>query len=109
MAYHSGRPRSRPRSVRKPLVAAFYAAVKNGLIAASCQSNRPYQYAVLHTGLSGTFATFHTSLEGAQAALTHMRESSPTKEIVAAVRTKYLVQVDAPFELTEADGALSGR
>lgn len=82
-------------------VVRFYAAVKDGRVVASCSTVRRYRYAVLHFTKVGTFATFHTTPEGADRASIHMLASAPQKEIVEVIETKRRLQPGAPFDVAE--------
>ena len=80
--------RTGPRRARR-----YFAVVNDGQVLTSCESTRHYRFVVLHTGLNGTFATFHWTLGGALRAKTRFPvESAPTKQIVAPLVTTTLLR-----------------
>lgn len=85
-------------------VVRFYAAVKDGLIVGARSTVKKYTHAVLHTNVNGTFATFHTTAEGAHNALRAFA-SHPTKRPTRVYETRRRLAVGEVFDLADVLGS----
>jgi hypothetical protein len=78
-------------------VVRHFVAVKDGVVVGSRSTRRPYQYAMLHRGAAGWFATFHQDRRGAQRALRFF-VGCRQKELVLTVETDERMPVGRVWE-----------
>jgi hypothetical protein len=76
----------------------YFVALEDGVVVACVATYCHYRYAVLYSGSSGTFATFHEDAAGARRALRLRRPFPSHKDLTPAIEAVAPVPIGVRFD-----------